>query len=73
MFVCTVCTDLLFESYKTAVTEFNQKWKFSDYLLNPMPEMFCGTTKHHLTFHQDEGEKVMTGFSFLGELNIKMA
>lgn len=42
--------------------EFIQKWKFSDYLLNPVPEMFCVTTKLHMTFYQDECEKVMTGF-----------
>lgn len=62
MYVCTVCTDLLFESYKTVWKGKSECLKGGVHLLDPVPEMFCVTTKLHMTFYQDECEKVMTGF-----------
>lgn len=69
LYVLTYCLRAIKQSEKAKANalkeEFIQKWKFSDYLLNPVPEMFCVTTKLHMTFYQDECEKVMTGFVFV--------
>lgn len=59
---------LLFLSFKTcflatSVIQENTAARF----YCDAPEMFHGKQNHHLSFHQREGEQIMTAFSFIGE------